>query len=604
MLDRLLKTLFLIFIFATAVNAQFDEEIVSARLGKVAPKVKAGEELKFSLQISIKDGWHIHADKPNDPSLIPSKVSLGDKTYTLAQVNYPKAKELKSDISDKPLVVFEGEVTITGSIKIPADAKSGKIKIPVVFGYQGCNDKTCMPPSDAKNTIEVTVEAASASATAPAAEPAKTEGGNTVIEQQKESIQPTSVSQTQEVKPAETQAATAAESSDFESRGLLLNLLIIFLGGLALNLTPCVYPLIPITIGYFGGQTEGRTSKLFVLGLLYVLGLSLTYSVVGVVTALSGSLFGALLQSTAVVVIICLIFVALALSMFGLYEFKLPDSWVMKAGGARSGMFGAFFMGLTMGIVAAPCVGPFVFSLITIVAKKADPFYGFLVFFILSLGLGFPYLILALFSGKLKSLPRAGLWMEAVKHIFGFIMIGMALYFAAPLIPREINKFVLPVYGVLASLYLLFFDKSANSSKGFKTIKTVLSILVIIASVYFGWPVKEDHGKWQNFDAKVYAQSIGKDKIIIDFWADWCMQCKELDAKTFSNEKVKEVLKGFTGFKSDLTKTNDEVSKIYKDFKIISLPTVLIFDSKGNEVKRITGFMESEEFLKIIEAVN
>jgi thiol:disulfide interchange protein DsbD len=600
MLNKLLKTLFLVFLFATAVNAQFDEEIVDARLGKIAPKVKAGEELKFSLLISVKDGWHIHSNKPNDPSLIPSKVTLGDKNYVLSQVNYPKAKELKSDISEQPLVVFEKDFTITGSIKIPASAASGKVKIPIIFSYQGCNDKTCMPPSDAKNTIEVTIEGGSVNA----AEPAKTEGGNTVIEQSKETIQPANGSQAQNSATPSVQSETTKESTDFESRGLLLNLLVIFLGGLALNLTPCVYPLIPITIGYFGGQTEGRTSKLFILGLLYVLGLSITYSVVGVVTALSGSLFGALLQSTAVIIIICLIFVALALSMFGLYEFKLPDSWVMKAGGARSGRFGAFFMGLTMGIVAAPCVGPFVFSLITIVAEKADPFYGFLVFFILSLGLGLPYLVLALFSGKLKSLPRAGLWMEAVKHIFGFIMIGMALYFAAPLIPREINKFVLPVYGILASVYLLFFDKSANSSKGFKTIKTVLSILVIIASIYFGWPVKEDHGNWQNFDANVYAQTVGKDKIIIDFWADWCMQCKELDAKTFSNEKVKEVLKGFTGFKSDLTKSNDQVSKIYKDFKIISLPTVLIFDSKGNEVKRITGFMEPEEFLKIIEAVN
>ena len=602
MLNRVIKTCLFIFLFVTAINAQFDEEIVDARLGKIAPKVKAGEELKFTLQISVKESWHIHANKPNDPSLIPSKVSLGDKTYQLGNVSYPKPKELKSDISEKPLVVFEGDFVITGSIKIPAAAKSGKVKIPVVFSYQGCNDKTCMPPSDAKNNIEVTIEAGSETG-AVSTETPKADDTKVTAEQPKEEAKPAADSQVNNSGAQSVQADSKEQASEFESRGLLLNLLIIFLGGLALNLTPCVYPLIPITIGYFGGQTEGRTSKLFVLGLLYVIGLSITYSVVGVVTALSGSLFGALLQSTAVVVIICLIFVALALSMFGLYEFKLPDSLVMKAGGARSGRFGAFFMGLTMGIVAAPCVGPFVFSLITIVAKKADPFYGFIVFFVLSLGLGLPYLLLALFSGKLKSLPRAGLWMEAVKHIFGFIMIGMALYFAAPLIPREINKFVLPVYGILASLYLLFFDKSANSSKGFKTVKTVLSILVIIASVYFGWPVKEDHGKWEIFNQQAFAEAKGKDKIIIDFWADWCMQCKELDAKTFSNEKVKEVLKGFKGFKSDLTKSNDEVSKIYKDFKIISLPTVLIFDSKGNEVKRITGFMEPKEFLEIIEAV-
>jgi thiol:disulfide interchange protein DsbD len=601
MLNRILKTLLLIFLFATVAHAQFDEEIVDARLGKIAPKVKAGSELKFTLLVSVKESWHIHANKPNDPSLIPSKVALGDKNFQLGQVNYPKAKELKSDISEKPLVVFEGDIEITGTIKIPANAKNGLTKIPVIFSYQGCNDKTCMPPSEAKNTLEVTIEGGSDAAAVQ--EPVKT---NEVKNESQPVQQNTEVTANEPVKtesaPA-VQSENKSETSDFESRGLLLNLIIIFLGGLALNLTPCVYPLIPITIGYFGGQTEGRTSKLFVLGLLYVLGLSITYSVVGVVTSLSGALFGSLLQSTAVIVIISLIFVALALSMFGLYEFKLPDSWVMKAGGARSGRFGAFFMGLTMGIVAAPCVGPFVFSLITVVAKKQDPFYGFIVFFVLSLGLGLPYLILALFSGKLKSLPRAGLWMEAVKHIFGFIMIGMALYFAAPLIPREINKFVLPVYGIFVAVYLLFFDKSANSSKGFKQFKTVLSILVIIASVYFGWPVKEEHGNWQVFDQTTYTSSLGKDKIIIDFWADWCTACKEFDAITFKNEKVKGVLADFKAFKSDLTKNDDATKKIYTNFKIISLPTVLIFDSKGNEVKRITGFMEPEEFLKVIEAV-
>lgn len=602
MLNRILKTLMLVLLFATVINAQFDEEIVNAKLGKTAPKVKAGGELKFTLEVSVKESWHIHSNKPNDPTLIPSKVSLGDKNFQIGQVNYPKAKELKSDISEKPLVVFEGDFEITGTIKIPANAKNGLVKIPVVFSYQGCNDKTCMPPSDIKSTIEVTIEGG-ADAGAAVQEPVKPADTKNDAEKVQDVNQAAANQQSApETTPVVNQEAKT-ETSDFESRGLLLNLLIIFIGGLALNLTPCVYPLIPITIGYFGGQTEGRTSKLFVLGLLYVLGLSITYSVVGVVTSLSGALFGSLLQSTAVIVVICLIFVALALSMFGLYEFKLPDSWVMKAGGARSGRFGAFFMGLTMGIVAAPCVGPFVFSLITIVAKKQDPFYGFIVFFVLSLGLGLPYLILALFSGKLKSLPRAGLWMEAVKHIFGFIMIGMALYFAAPLIPREINKFVLPVYGIIAAVYLLFFDKSANSSKGFKTLKTVLAVLVIIASVYFGWPVKEDHGNWQNFDENVYTQSLGKDKIIIDFWADWCTACKELDAITFRNEKVKEVLADFKAFKSDLTKNDEQTGKIYKKFKIISLPTVLIFDSKGNEVKRITGFMEPEEFLKIIEAV-
>ena len=598
MKSKALKTFLFLFLCSTGLFAQLEGDLVDVRPGKYDSKVKAGSELKFTLKLTISEGWHIHSNKPNDPTLIPSSLTCSDKKFILSNVIYPKPIELKSDISEKPLVVFEGDIEVSGTIKIPADAKNGKIKIPLNFGYQGCNDKSCMPPADAKTFLEVTIEGGAQSA-----ETANTE--TKTAEQPKESQQEvTTVPAAQDNNASLQQPQTTSDKSDFDSRGLLLNLIIIFFGGLALNLTPCVYPLIPITIGYFGGQSEGRTGQLFILGLLYVLGISITYSVVGVITSLSGSLFGSLLQSPVVIGIICLIFLALALSMFGVYEFKMPDSWVMKAGGARSGRFGAFFMGLTMGIVAAPCVGPFVFSLITVVAKKADPFYGFLVFFILSLGLGLPYLILALFSGKLKSLPRAGLWMEAVKHIFGFIMIGMAIYFAAPLLPAVVNQYLLPVYGICASIYLLFFDKSANSSKGFKIVKSVIAILVIVVCVILLIPSKEDHGDWKVYTESEYSNSIGKDKIVIDFWATWCVQCKELDAKTFSNEEVKKILTSFKTLRCDLTKSNDETTKIYKDFKIISLPTVLIFDSKGNEVKRITGFMEPEKFLEVIKAVH
>ena len=213
------------------------------------------------------------------------------------------------------------------------------------------------------------------------------------------------------------------------SSGLFLSLLLVFLGGLALNLTPCVYPLIPITIGYFGGQSQGNTKKLFSLGVLYVLVIALTYSVVGVVTALSGAVFGTLLQNPIVIIFIVLLFIALGLSQFGVYEFKMPDKLVMKAGGAKSGAFGAFFMGLTMGIVAAPCIGPFVIGLVTYVAAKGDTLYGFLMFFTLAIGLGLPYLFLAIFSGKIKSLPKSGYWLQGVEHIFGLILFGAALYF-------------------------------------------------------------------------------------------------------------------------------------------------------------------------------
>jgi thiol:disulfide interchange protein DsbD len=295
---------------------------------------------------------------------------------------------------------------------------------------------------------------------------------------------------------------------------------------------------------------------------------------------------------------------ALSLSMFGVYEFKLPDSFVNKAGGAKAGLYGAFFMGLTMGIVAAPCIGPFVLGLVTYVATKQDPFFGFLLFFVLAVGLGTPYLFLAVFSGKIKKLPRAGEWMDAVKHIFGFILIGMALYFLLPLLPKSISGFVLPVFMIGAAIYLLFFEKLANSVRGFKFFKIVFSVLIMAVGVYALIPYETNSVEWKPFTQDALTEISGRG-VVIDFYADWCIPCKELDAVTFSDPDVIALSKEFETYKADMTKSlSPEVESIRERFKIIGVPTVLILNSKGEEVERITGFVNAKEFYKIISEVN
>ncbi|MFZ1518605.1 MAG: thioredoxin domain-containing protein, partial [Ignavibacteriaceae bacterium] len=296
--------------------------------------------------------------------------------------------------------------------------------------------------------------------------------------------------------------------------------------------------------------------------------------------------------------------IALALSQFGVYEFKLPDSLVAKAGGAKGGAFGAFFMGLTMGIVAAPCIGPFVLGLVTYVAAKADPLYGFLMFFVLALGLGFPYLLLAIFSGKIKSLPRAGLWMEGVKHIFGFLLIGMAFYFLDPILPKEFQGYTLPIFGIIAAIILLFVDKTANDAKGFRTFKTVFSIIVLAISIYALVPKQQLEPEWKKFSIENYEASIkNNERMVIDFYADWCIPCKELDALTFSDKDVLNEFERFTVYKVDMTKNDDTNEQLRKRFDVIGMPTVLIIDAKGNEVKRLTGFVNAEEFLSYVKPV-
>ncbi|MFZ2323968.1 MAG: cytochrome c biogenesis protein CcdA [Ignavibacteriaceae bacterium] len=579
----------LVILNSVNVFSQFglDEEHVKIKAFSSLDKLYLGSENKLAVKINIEEKWHINSNKPYDEFLIPTELTLAEnKNFQLVKVVYPKAKDYKFDFSESPLSVWEKEVVLGAVIKVNEEIKPGTYNLIFVLDYQACNNMSCLAPSSVTDTLQI--EVADKKATV-----------NQINQDVFNKVEITETPVKSEINKDDNSIASKLEES-----GLLFGLLFVFLGGLALNLTPCVYPLIPITIGYFGGQSEGKTSRLGLMGLLFMLGMAVTYSVVGVVTSLTGAVFGALLQNTIVILIIVAIFLVLSLSMFGVYEFKLPDGLVAKAGGAKGGLFGAFFMGLTMGIVAAPCIGPFVLGLVTYVAAKGDPYYGFLMFFVLALGLGLPYLFLAIFSGKIKNLPRAGLWMDAVKHIFGFILVAMALYFLIPLLPKGFSGYILPVFGILASVYILFFDKAASSVKGFKIFKYVLAFLVIAVSVYSLVPSDKKGIEWTKYSEKSVTNIDGKRGVIIDFYADWCIPCKELDAITFADPEVIKLSKEFGTYKADMTKSlSPEVSALREKYKIVGVPTVLILDSKGEERNRITGFLSSEEFYKILSDI-
>jgi thiol:disulfide interchange protein DsbD len=550
-------------------------------------KVYPGSEFKLAVKTGIEDGWHINSNKPYDEYLIPTEVSIqSDNQFKITKLFYPEAYDFKFSFSENPLSVYEGEIFIAALVESPKELQPGEYNIIINLDYQACNDKSCLAPTSVQDTLTVII----------------VDNQSVINEANHDIFKNIDLSYS-------TSESTELEddniiSSALEGSGLLIGLLFVFLGGLALNLTPCVYPLIPITIGYFGGQSEGSTGKLFTMGLLFLIGMAVTYSVIGVVTALTGAVFGSLLQNPFVIMGIALIFVALSLSMFGVYEFKMPDSWVQKAGGAKQGYFGAFFMGLTMGIVAAPCIGPFVIGLVTYVAAKGDPYFGFLLFFVLAIGLGLPYLLLAVFSGKIKKLPRAGDWMEGVKHIFGFILVGMALYFLLPLLPDSISGYILPVYMIFVAVYLLFIEKLANNIKGFRIFKIVFSILIFAISVYAIIPSETSSVNWQPYSEGIIPAKIEKRGVIIDFYADWCIPCKELDAYTFSDPNVIKTSEDFYTFKADMTKSlSPEVEALREKFQIRGVPTVLILDTEGNEVERITGFVSAEEFYEIIKKI-
>jgi thiol:disulfide interchange protein DsbD len=412
---------------------------------------------------------------------------------------------------------------------------------------------------------------------------------------------------------AQVTSGTEEDDSGFgdllEEHGLILAFIFIFLGGLALNLTPCVYPLIPITVSYFGGQADGKTSRTFVLTLFYVLGMSITYSILGTIAATTGGLFGSALQNPWVILFIAAVLVGLATSMFGLWEFRMPSFLSRRTGQAKQGRWGALMMGLTVGIVAAPCIGPFVLGLLTYVGETGKPVLGFLMFFTLAWGMGTPFIVLGTLSGSISKLPQSGHWMVWVRKIFGFILLMMAFYFARHILGSTVTGIGYFVIALIAGLMLWPLDRTPQKGRGFLVLKTVTGAAWLIAAAAIlampGGPfraaLEHDGIEWEEFSEQRIAEAKSEGRpVMIDFSADWCIPCRELEHKTFTDEAVIEYSESFVRLKMDLTTINGDKRRIKRDFGVRGVPTIVFLDSSGEERTdaRVTGFLEPERFLE------
>jgi thiol:disulfide interchange protein DsbD len=388
---------------------------------------------------------------------------------------------------------------------------------------------------------------------------------------------------------------------------MLWTLLGIFAGGLALNLTPCVYPMIPITVSFFGGRTaQGRPGqiKLVLHGLCYLMGLALTNSTLGVIAALTGGLMGALLQNPIVLAFVASVLILFATSLFGLWELRLPGALTQAAGKSYGGCFGSLFMGLTLGVVAAPCIGPFVLGLLTWVASMGNPWLGFLIFFILSLGLGLPLFMLALFSGQLQRLPKAGGWMLWVRKLMGWVLVGMAAYFIRPVLPESL-KFVLPVAVALAAgLHLGWLDKNQAGFAAFPWLKAIVGTTCLVLATFWisVWAMRGPGIDWHSYSQQTLRQAAEQGKpVIIDFYADWCTPCRELEQGTFHQaDVVRQAQKDFIMIKVDVTQGGNPLhEQLLKQYGIQGVPTIVFLDARGQEHAdlRLVDFLPPESFL-------
>lgn len=577
---KIVTLLVLFWLTAVPGSADAQPEILNITAYLATNGVYAGAEFQAAVVVTLREPWHINSANPGDEFVIPTELHIAEsEDYQIIRIHYPAHEEKTFAFYDEPLAVYDDEIVIVVDGKI-AENITGSVTVPGRLSYQGCNDQLCLPPAETAFTLEIPI----LSADAP------------VIFQNEHYF-----------RSLTTDSDSPNESFNVEKsitqKGIVLTFLLIFLGGLGLNLTPCVYPLIPITVSYFGGQTVGKSGKRLLLALLYVLGIAVVNSALGTAAALTGGLLGSLMTNPVVLLIIAGILVALALSMFGVWEFGIPSFLMNMSGGSRSGYAGALLMGLTMGVVAAPCIGPFVIGLLTYVAATGNPVIGFSMFFTLSLGLGIPFIFLALFSSKIDRLPRSGEWMVGVRTIFGLVLLGMALYFLQPLIPGGIYAWLFPLYMIGAGVYLLIFNRVGENTRGFVLFKKLIAVAVIIAGTWFlkPEPVSAQKMAWQPYSETLYQTALTAGQpIIIDFYADWCIPCREMDNLTFTDPAVIDLSRQFRLLKVDLTAAaSPEVRRLREKFAIKGVPTILFIDQRGNEREdlRVLGFEKPEHFI-------
>lgn len=597
-MKKIFVTFFSILFFVPFLFSDTPDNLVSFNSYKV---IYQSQERKIyvKLYFVIEEGWHINSHTPLDDYFIPAQLILDDHpAFSVEAIYYPDPHLVTLESLGGKSSVFDGSLEIELILKNIRDVYE-KTDLTGRILYQGCNNAICLIPMETHFTIPFDLLMI---------QPRFSEDDG-------DSPLPITTSPASPTQPAidETQISgnfvptesldTSEEKNPFASRSFILGLLFAFLGGLALNLTPCVYPLIPVTISYFGSQKS--TGKPLVLAILYVLGMAITYSLLGTIAALTGSLFGSLMANPIVLVLLALLMIILALSMFGVYEIQLPYALTQKGGSSRLGYWGALIMGLTMGIVAAPCIGPFVISLLTYVATVGNPLIGFLLFFSMSIGLGVPYIFLVIFSSQLKTLPRSGEWLNGVRIFFGLILLGMAIFFIQPLLNPFLSKILFPLYLILAGIYYAIFNHAGETSPGFRKVKLVLSFLTVIAGI---WLIKPDVTAqkdltWHSYSKAILQKANEEDRfVMIDFFSESCIPCKELDANTFSDPQVREILKAFTLIKVDLTRKNQELIEKYN---IRGFPTVIFLDPDGYELQnyRLLGYENPHNFLKRLQNV-
>lgn len=595
------------------------DPVVTVRGIAPSEPLSVGRRSVFKVELDIQETYHINAHRPSEDYLIPTSLELQPVPgLDLRGIRYPDAVEKQFSFSDRPLAVYEGTVEIIMEATPGPTLAGEKATLRGHVRYQACTDTACLPEVSRPFAIECSV-----SDTYPP-EPSAPDPG--LVSQD-----PARMQSSEPPGPYEYTGPLPGVSvpAGFQDRSLPVILALVFLGGLALNLTPCVYPMIPITITYFGGQAGGKRGSLLAHSCLYVAGMAVTYSLLGVAAALTGGLLGSVLQHPPVLVGISLVMVFLALSMFDVYELRMPAFINRMAGGSRRGFAGTVLMGMTVGIVAAPCIGPFVFGLLTYVGNRGNAVLGFALFFVLALGMGIPLLALGIFSGSIHRLPRSGEWLVWVRKVFGFILLAMAVFFSRTLFTHPLAyPMALALLLVLAGIYLAWIAPAGGAGKGFAWVRNLVGTGFFIAALAVAvagtqsfmetmvgsafrlqsageGPPAVESVRWLSFSEAILEAAAREGKpVLVDFYADWCAPCRELDRHAFAAPEVVRLSRRFVMVKVDLTSSDNPVGEALRTrYRVPGVPTILFLRSDGSEIQnlRVTGFEPADVLLLKME---
>lgn len=557
---------------------------------------KAVSENVISVQWQIAEGYYLYRDK--------FQFSIQGDDLTITDVKLPEGK-LKNDPDFGSVWVNYHDVDAQLTIQ-RSDAPAATTEL--LVNYQGCKeDVLCYPPINKTLPINLI-----SSAVAEVNESAALESGTRQFSEQ--------------------DVITEHLSDD----SVLKNILIFFGFGLLLALTPCVFPMIPILSGIIIGQGSSITTlRSFYMSLTYVLAMASTYSVLGVIAGSFELNLQAASQNIWVITAFSAVFVFLAFSMFGFYELQLPSSWHSKhshASGKLGGTLpGVAVMGVLSAIIVGPCIAPPLAGALLYISQTGDAVLGGMVLFAMGLGMGVPLLVIGTSEGKL--LPKTGVWMETIKHIFGVLMLGVAVWFMERVLPGSLALALWALLFIVTAIYMGALDRSERQSKwqglwrGLGLAMLAYGLILMVGAASGGSNMfkplqgllsKDQAGEIRSNTLSfqrikgvdglqsVLDQAANEDKfVMLDFYADWCISCKEMEHGAFSDPGVHQMLSNVILLQADVTE-NDELDKaLLKKFSLYGPPAILFFNKQGVEEKsyRLVGFMKTEDFLKHVNEV-